>query len=197
MNVGATSVGVTYAGPSSFIQTTCGINYWAPNVYTSAAVPNAPPPCDIVALGTGGTKSITFSQAVTNPYIAFLSWNGQDGVPVAFTGLNGATPVTPTLELLSSGTSYWGPGTATVAANSLVIFGEVGGTIQLDGTFTEIDFSDRDETWHGFTVGAASLGGSVAAAPEPATFALLGTGLLFVGGMTSRRRKASKINSQQ
>jgi hypothetical protein len=198
MTIGATPIGVTYAGSLGFVQTSCvgGTDYWSPDVYTSVAVPNAPTGCDIIGLSDGGPKSITFSQAVTNPFIAFLSWNGQRGAPVSFTGLNGATPTVPTLELLSSGTSYWGSGTASVSGNDLDIIGEVGGTIELVGTFTEIDFSDVSEFWHGLTVGASSLGGPVSAAPEPATFALLGTGLLFLGGVASRRRRASKSDSK-
>ena len=149
LTFGTTPVGITYSGPYAFVQTACGTNYWVPNVYTSATVPNAPTPCDIVALDVGGSKSITFSQAVTNPFIAFLSWNGQGATPVPFTGFNGATAVTPFLQLLSQGTSYWGSGTASVSGNNLIVSGEVGGTVELVGTFTQIDFSDLSENWHG------------------------------------------------
>jgi hypothetical protein len=192
MTLGATPVGVTYTGPYSFVQTGCGTNYWAPNVYTSVAVPDAPIACDIVALNDGGLKSITFSQAVTNPFIAFLSWNGQGSTPVPFTGFDGATPVVPVLDLLSQGTSFWGSGSASVSGNDLTVTGEVGGTIELEGTFTEIDFSDLPENWHGLTVGATSLAGPIST-PEPATFMLMGTGLIALGGVTMRRRRAAKV----
>jgi hypothetical protein len=189
LTLGATPVGVAYAGPYQFVQTSCAggnTNYWVPNVYTSATVPNPPTACDIIALTNGGAKTITFSQAVTNPFFAFLSWNGQAGTPVPFTGLNGATPVTPTLSLLSQGTSFWGPGTASVSGNGLIVNGEVGGTVQLLGTFTQISFTDNSENWHGFTVGAVSVAATTA--PEPATLVLVGTGLLAVVGATRRRR---------
>lgn len=194
MTIGSTPIGITFTGPTAFVETACGIDYWGatPSIYTSVAVPNGPTACELVALDAGGAKSITFSQAVTDPFISFLSWNGQGGTPVPFTGFNGATPVTPTLDLLSQGTSYWGAGTASVSGNNLIVFGEVGGTIELEGTFTEIDFSDLSENWHGFTVGAATLGGPVST-PEPATFVLMGTGFMFVGGVAARRRKASKV----
>jgi hypothetical protein len=190
---GSTPVGVTYSGPYAFVQTSCGTNFWVPNVYTSAAVPNPPTPCDIVGLNLGGAKSITFSQPVTDPLFAFLSWNGQGGTAVPFTGLNGATPVTPTLQLLSQGASFFGPGTASVSGNNLIIVGEVGGTVRLLGTFTQVDFTDLPEYWHGFTVGAVGLAPPPppSTVPEPATTALLATGLAALAGgarLRTRRR---------
>ena len=187
LTLGSTPVGVSFSGPYVFVQTGCGVNYWVPNVYTSATVPNPPIACDIVALSAGGPKTITFAQPVTDPFFAFLSWNGQLGQPMPITGFNGATPVTPMLQLLSQGTSFWGPGTASVSGNNLTITGEVGGTVQLIGTFTQIDFTDNTENWHGFTVGAVGLA-TPTTAPEPATFVLLGSGLLVVGGAAWRRR---------
>ena len=73
LDVSGTPVGVTFSGAYSFALTTGGVNYWNPAApYLSAAVDNAPPASDIVALNAGGTATITFSQAVTNPLLALV-----------------------------------------------------------------------------------------------------------------------------
>src|SRR3546814_17527729 len=67
---------------SDLAQTSSGTNYWIENnpaPYTSGSVDNAPPTTDIIALSAGGLKTITFSQAVTDPYLALVSWNGNSG----------------------------------------------------------------------------------------------------------------------
>jgi hypothetical protein len=75
--IGTTHVEVTFSGSYSFAQVGGGQNYWNPSTpYLSNTVPNAPPASDIIALNSGGTKTITFSQSVHNPVIALVSWNG-------------------------------------------------------------------------------------------------------------------------
>jgi hypothetical protein len=165
-------VNVTFSGPYSFAQTSCGTNYWLPNAYTGPGVPNAPPGCDIISLNAGGAKTITFSQAVLNPFISLVSWNGQG--PVTFNG-----PV----QVIANGGGYWGSGTMSASGNTLFMSGEVHGTIQLAGSYNSITFSDGGENWHGLTVGA-----SVVATPEPGTYVLMATGLIGVFGIARRRR---------
>ncbi|NBQ70794.1 MAG: hypothetical protein EBU46_18965, partial [Nitrosomonadaceae bacterium] len=85
--VGSTSVGVGYSatGAHSFVTTGAGTNFWTGSAYTNGTVDNAPPASDIVALSTGGTVTITFSQTVVDPYIGLVSWNGNTvdfGVPI-------------------------------------------------------------------------------------------------------------------
>lgn len=174
-----TPVGVTYSGPYSFVQTGCGTNYWANNsaVYTGAGVPNAPATCDIIALDGGGLKTITFSQAVVNPLLALVSWNGQSAVP--FSG---------PIQVVNSGCGHWGCGTLTANGNVLTATGEAHGTIRVLGTYTSISFTDGSENWHGITVGAESLASSV---PEPSTVVLMATGLAGVLGAARRRRRAA------
>ena len=175
--VGTTTVDVTFAGEYSFAQVSGGINYWSPATpYVSATVDNEPPASDIIALSTGGTATITFSQAVTDPLIALVSWNGNTvdfGVPI---------------EILSFGPGYWGNGTPELNGAGTGFFGsgEVHGVIRLPGEFTSITFTHTSEGWHGLTVGVVGLadGGE---GPEPATLSLLA--LAAAGGAASRLRR--------
>lgn len=147
----AGTVGVQAAGAYSFAQTTGGTNFWSPTApYISAAVSNAPPAADIIALAAGGTETVTFSQAVIDPLIALNSWNGNT---VQF-----SAPI----EVLSFGNGYWGNGTPVVngAGDGFFGNGEVHGVIRLKGTFTSFSFTHTSENWHGFTVG-------ISAVPEP------------------------------
>lgn len=172
---GADTIGVTYSGTYSFAQTAGGINYWSPSApYISAAVANAPPAADIIAFAAGSppAKMITFSQAVVDPVIALVSWNGN---VVDF-----GTPI----EILSYGAGYWGNGTPVLNATGTGFtgVGEVHGVIRLPGTFTQISFTDISENWHGLTVGITAVSKPPTGVPEPATLTLLGFGLLGLAG---------------
>ena len=165
-------VGVTYTGSYSFAQLACGTDYYVPNVFTGPGVPNAPNNCEIIALNSGGLKTITFSQAVVNPYLALVSWNGQP-----------PTPFNGPLQVIAQGCGFWGCGTMNASGNTLFTSGEVHGTVQLIGTYNSISFTDGGENWHGITVGA-----NVTATPEPSTYALMATGLVGIFGIARRRR---------
>ncbi|GAB6111903.1 PEP-CTERM sorting domain-containing protein [Desulfomicrobium salsuginis] len=179
LDPGSGAINVAFSGVYSFAQTG-GIgdtNYWNPSTpYISAVVGNAPPASDIIALGTGGTVNITFSEAVLDPLIALVSWNGNTvdfGVPI---------------EILSYGQGYWGSGTPILNVDEDGFFGdsEVHGVIRLPGTYSAISFTHTSEGWHGFTVGVVGAGEQPPTVPEPSTMLLLGLGLLAVAGM---RRK--------
>lgn len=175
---GSNTIAVSFSGPYSFAQTSCGTNFWVnPAAYSATGPADAPPGCDIVALDQGGLKTITFSQAVVNPLIAIVSWNGQP--PVVFNG---------PLQVVSQGCGYWGCGTISTAGNTLSASGEAHGTLRLLGTYTQVSFTDGSENWHGIGVGVESV--AVTATPEPATMVLMGSGLLGMFGVVRRRRAA-------
>ena len=94
-------VGVTYNGSYSFAQlNNTGIDYWVLGTYNGPA--NRPTGTDIIALDQAGSKTITFSQAVTNPYVAFNSWNGN------------TASFSKTFSVIGQGCGYWGCGTFLV-----------------------------------------------------------------------------------
>jgi PEP-CTERM motif len=177
ITTGSTTIDVGFTGPYSFAQVSGGTNYWNPSApYIGAAVDNAPPASDIIALGTGGTATITFSQPVLNPLIALVSWNGNTvefGVPIT---------------ILSYGSGYFGNGTPIPNAGGSGFFGngEVHGVIVLPGTYSSITFTHTFEYWHGFTVGV--MGEAPSTVPDPgSSLLLLGIGL--VGLRAWKRRQ--------
>src|ERR1700733_2229445 len=63
---GLNTVNVNYTGEINFLITDVGQNYWTePNAlarpYTGGDVSNAPPPSDIIAMSTAGSRTMTFS----------------------------------------------------------------------------------------------------------------------------------------
>ena len=149
---GATTITVTATGAYSFAHTgesSSNINYWNPSTpYISSGV-TAPTSSDIIALNTAGTETITFSQAVVNPLIALVSWNGAN---VSF----GNDPIT----FLSHGCGYWGCGTPILNSTNTGFTGngELHGVVEVIGTYTSISFTDSiSENWHGFTVGVEGV----------------------------------------
>lgn len=176
--LGSTTVrfsGPTY-GPAT--QTAGGIDYWTSGTPDPYSVTGRPTGTDIIAI-VGGPQTkftLSFSQAVTNPYFAGLSLGQPGGYFVTY-----EFDATPTL--ISSGQGYWGGcGTClTVSGNNLI--GEEGhGVVQFMGSFTSISWTAPvGETWHGFQVGVNAI-------PEPETYALMLAGLAAVGFMARRRK---------
>ena len=131
MLFGANPVTVSYSGQIAFAITGGGTNYWTePNFaarpYTSGEVGNAPPASDIIAMSTASTRTLTFSEAVSDLYFAYVSMNG-----------NGFT-FNRDFEIISQGQGYWGNGSATKVNNGNGTFslnavnGEPHGIIKLN-----------------------------------------------------------------
>lgn len=180
---GSNTVGVNFSGAYSFAQTSCGTDYWAASTYPAtygANATQAPPGCDIIALNSGGPKTITFSQAVVNPLIALVSWNSQPVVTFS-----------APLQIVAQGCGYWGCGNIAVSGSAMSASGEAHGTIRLVGTYNQISFTDGSENWHGISVGVESVAVPVTATPEPASLVLMGSGLLGVMGVARRRRRSA------
>lgn len=178
VTTGSGPVGVTYSGGYSFVQTSGGTNYWgegSPAPYTGGNVDNAPPDADIIGLNAGGTATITFSQAILNPIIALVSWNG-----------NTATFSGP-IETVSAGRGYWGAGSfSNVTANGFVGSGELHGIVRVLGNYTQVSFTHTSENWHGFQVGVE--GDAAPEVPVPLPLALLGTGVAALAVAGRRKR---------
>lgn len=172
-----TNVGVSVTGAGfSFVQTNGGINYWVPSTgYLNGSVSNAPTGSDIVAFNQGGLKTITFSQAVSDVYLALISWQGNAGV------------FDQPFEVISEGCGYWGCGTFTnVTSTSFVGSGEVHGIIRFTGNFTSVTFTDLTENWHGIQIGIAGLA-TPTGVPEPMTWAMMIAGFGMIGAAMRRR----------
>lgn len=99
---------------------TGGTDYYAggsgsTSPYTSSFVDNRPTGTDIVALSRAGTQTLTFTQTIANPVIAFVSLNGngyafdQDFELLSLGGVDG------------NACGFWGCGGATVIAVQLVL----------------------------------------------------------------------------
>jgi hypothetical protein len=162
------AINVTYTGGYFGAQTPNGTDFWQPNVYTSALVGNAPDSLNngIIEIGTGSGGSFTFSSPIQDPIMGVVSLNG------------------PTLtfdaafNVQNSGCGYWGCGTLFYnAGNTLSSNGEGHGSIEFPGAFSSISFTESGvEDWRGLTVGVVG-----SAAPEPATWMIIGAGIVLLG----------------
>ena len=176
----AGSVGVTYSGELENLF--LGYPSWqpSPSTFSGGTIGNAPVPADgIVQLFGGGTTvdTITFSHAVTNPVLAIWSL-GQGGINGNFT-FTSSEPFT----IESGGPSAEYGGSSITAVGNTVFGVEGNGTIQFNGTFTSISWTNSTfENWYGFDVG-------VSAVPEPASWALMIVGLGLVGGGLRRKTR--------
>ena len=181
LTIGSQVVGVTLTGstPLSLINGT----YYYDNANTGGIAATGTyggyQPSDMLQVSNASFFTLTFSQAIVNPYIALVSV-GQPRVPVRYT-------FDSNVSVLSSGSNYWVSGTYATAGNTFT-GSEFNGVLQLQGSFTSMKIDvGQPEFWHGFNVGSAS----VSAVPEPETYAMMLAGLGLIGAI-ARRRKAKQ-----
>lgn len=179
--IGSTSVGVTLSG-SAPLGRVDG-DYYYNNSATGYTSPTGTyaglKPSDLLQVNLASSFTLTFSQAILNPYIALVSVGG--GVPVTYT-FNG-----PVSQVVSAGNNYWGYGSYSTSGNSFT-GREYNGVIQLSGSYTTLTVNTAPgEYWHAFNVGTAGVAAPV---PEPETYAMLLAGLGLMGAVARRRRLA-------
>jgi hypothetical protein len=149
---------------------------------------------------TPGPFTISFSEAVVNPYFAIISAGNVAAGP-------GLPPMTVTYDFLGqefvirsyNPSGLVDPGSPYLG-NSLLSYNlntpmtslqgqEFSGVLQFEGSFTSLSFNvTGNENWHAFTVGAEDFAGDVV--PEPTTFALMLSGLMGVAGIARLGRNA-------
>ena len=184
----STPISIAFDSPAgfSFVQTGTGTNYWtepnqAARPYTGGTVENAPPAAELIALGAGSTKTISFGEAISGLYLAIISWNGN------------VVQFDQPFQVISSGQGYWGNGTIGQTDDfGFVGTGEPHGIIYFPGTFSSLTFTDTTENWHGLTVGVARLASDPDPdnpVPEPATWAMMIAGFGLVGTALRRNRR--------
>jgi hypothetical protein len=150
---------------------------------TPATTP--PPGSDIITLIDGGLKTITFSKPVTDIFMAFLSWNGND---VMFDR---------PFSIAGEGRGYFGSGNfVTNPANTgftSTRTNEVHGILKFSGTFSSLSWTDIRENSRGFQIGFGSAGGVQSPVPEPSSWALMLCGFLIAGHVLRRRHEPTVL----
>jgi hypothetical protein len=184
---GTTAAGVTIGYSGELLQVVANYPSWTPSTsYVGGTVGNAPLASGgILQLQGGDTThstatsdtidTITFSHAVINPVLAIWSL-GQGGVNASFNFIN--APFT----IQAGGPSAEYSGNSITSGGDTVFGVEGNGTIQFNGTYTSISWTNPVyEYWYGFTVG-------VSAVPEPNTWIMMILGFSGLAFMTYRRK---------
>jgi hypothetical protein len=191
--LGSGNVGVTYNGevePASSVSTgsSAGTYFdpaWGPGTFVSPTAPVGPTNNGWIQLiGPSQGNILTFDSPINRLFFAIISL-GQPGRTVDYAF---SLPFT----ILSQGPGNWG-GCYTCLTQPApnVIHGEEGNGVlmfEAPGGISSLAFSVRDnEDFHGFTIGVDA----VTTTPEPASLALVATGLVGVFGVARRRRKSA------
>jgi hypothetical protein len=189
--LGSGNVGVTYNGEvrgGSSVSTGTSLGsyfdpYTYPGTYTSATAPVGPTNNGWIQLiGPSQGNVLTFDTPVNRVFFAIMSL-GQSGVPVSYV-------FDQAFSILSQGpASFGGCNTCLTQPFLNIVQGIEGdGVLMFENSagISSLSFSILgEENFHGFTVGVEA----VTTTPEPASLALVGTGLLGVFGVARRRRK--------
>lgn len=171
-------------------------SYWTQfgGTPSSAYGTYAPSNMSMVQLVGEVTSTITFSQAVIDPWIAVTSIGNTDqngvGVDVTYTFSDAFTVAASNSSY--DNRAYWDDWATVGRAPAYSVLGnaftgrEFSGVLKFTGTFTELSFTTKgSENWHGFTVGASEF----STVPEPSTYALMGVGLLALGAVARRKKQ--------
>jgi len=173
LDVNGTTVNVSLTGPA--IAVINGDTYY--NNSNTGGTYGGLVPSDAIQVNQGGTFTLTFDQAIIDPYMSLISV-GQRGYGVTYS-------FDDAFSVVSEGSNFWGYAGYSVSGNDFTGT-EFNGILQFSGAFTSISFDVSPyEHWHGFNFGTTS----VADVPEPAIAALFGIGIL--GLMLTNRRKQS------
>lgn len=173
MTIGSTTVNVSYSGDVfNTTQTNgSGTDYYIPiSTYTSTIVPNPPLSGMLAVVGGDATvDTITFSQPVTNPFMAIVS-QGSPGINVDFT-------FSHPFNILGTGPGWWGSGAPLTQTSNILHGTESDGIIQFIGTLSAISWtvSGGDTYYNGFTFGVAN-------SPAPQITSVLGGNVLLYEG---------------
>jgi hypothetical protein len=132
----------------------------------------------------GATDTVTFSAPVVDPTIAVWSL-GEASLPASF-DFTASEPFT--IEAGGPSSEYGGSSLYVCADNADAVCGEEGnGTIQLDGTFSSITWTNPGyENYYDFTIGAADPPSDPV--PEPSSLLQLGVGVLGLAAFSLKRK---------
>ena len=185
-----TTLDTTFTYTGELQQFVPGYPSYSPTATFSGGTVGDPPPPGIIKIFGGGgtlatTDTIQFATSVTNPVLAIWSL-GQGGLSASF-NFTSSEPFT----IESGGPSAeYGGSTITLGLGNSVLGSEGNGTIQFNGTFNSISWTNPTyENWYGFTVG------TVAPVPEPSTWAMLLLGFAGLGYMAYRRNTKAGLRA--
>ncbi|MBL0938212.1 MAG: VPLPA-CTERM sorting domain-containing protein [Gemmatimonadaceae bacterium] len=182
----------------AFAFNTGGVNYWQPTAAYNPLPDNASFIQQVEGVKaayndeqvfqgyvSNGTRTVTFSEAIIDPYIALISVGSKEldlwveyQFDRAFTVLSYNDPLL----------NPWGPGFYEILNDGKTLRAkEFSGIIQFSGSVNALSFTlNTNENWHGFSVGAPTQ------VPEPASILLLSAGVVGLGAAARRRHMKAR-----